>query len=395
MAILRELGAGLQVGLATATTRPRYTLLIAAGFVIAGITLAVLLTIPAGLRRLAGRTGSPDVAVVLPSGTVEETGGTFEPALANLVGTLPGVAIGRSGSPLVAPQFVVATRMRRKDGTTATVLIRGVTPSIWRVAGDTIKIRSGRRFRPGRDELIAGAAADRAFVSLGVGTTVSIHNTTWHVSGEFSANGGFWESQLWGDMSALQATFHAQGKVTCLWVKLASPAAFNRFRKALHDDPLTRGLHAVRQPDYYISQSGYLESAIVVVTQVIAVILGLGAILAIVNALGIAFYARRRDLAVLRALGFQRGALSFSLLIEVLVIGVICAGVALLAVWLGVNGRGVGSSTFTSAIQFRLRVDGSVVLWTVAYVLILGVLSALWPITQALRTPLTKTLHGE
>ena len=396
MRILREIASSLATGLATARVRPRHTLLIAFGYVIAGITLAVLLTLPAGLKRLAGNTGFPGVAVVLSGNAfANESSGTIKPDIAALVGSLPGVAHGDQGQPLVAPQFVVDTRLRRTDGTTATVLVRGVTPVFWDVVGHAISIRSGRRFAAGKDELIAGVAAARGFVALDTGATVSIHKSPWHVTGEFVANGGFWESELWADMAALQAAYHAQGAMTCLWVKLTSPAAFKAFKQALHDNPRTQGLQAVRQRDYYTDQTEFLKSLIIAAAEVIAVTLGLGAILAIVNALGMALAARRRELAIQRAVGFRRAALAAALLVEVLVIGAVCAGIAVLVAWFVVNGHEVGSSTGGSAIQFRMHVGAAVVGWTFAYVLILGVLSALWPITRAVRAPLTRVLQDE
>jgi hypothetical protein len=66
-----------------------------------------------------------------------------------------------------------------------------------------------------------------------------------------------------------------------------------------------------------------------------------------------------------------------------------------LVAWLAVNGHEVGSSTGGSAIEFRMRVGAGVIGWTFAYVLILGVLSALWPIAHAVRAPLTRTLQDE
>jgi len=395
MAFLRETASSLATGLATALARPRHTLLIAFGFVIAGITLAVLLTLPAGLKRLAGNTGLPDVAVVLSGNSYEESGASFKPEIAALVGSLPGVAHDAQGQPLVAPQFVVNARLRRIGGSTATVLVRGVTPVFWEVLGPATSMRSGQRFAAGNDELIAGVAATRGFVALDTGATTSINRNPWHVSGEFAAGGGFWESELWTDMAALQAAYHAQGAVTCLWVKLTSPAAFKAFRQALHDDPQTQGLHAMLQRDYYTEQTSFLKYLIVAATEGIAVALGLGAILAIVNALGMSLAARRRELAIQRAVGFRRAALALALLIEVLVIGAICATIAVLVAWFAVNGHEVGSSTGGSAIEFRMRVGSSVIGWTFVYVLILGVLSALWPIARAVRAPLTKTLQDE
>ncbi|MDE2271851.1 MAG: FtsX-like permease family protein [Xanthomonadaceae bacterium] len=396
MAFPRETASSLATGLAAALVRPRHSLLIAFGFVVAGITLAVLLTLPAGLERLAGNTGLPDVAVVLSGNAFAgESSGTIKPDIAALVGSLPGVAHGDRGQPLVAPQFVVDTRLRRTDGTTATVLVRGVTPMFWNVIGHSISIRSGRRFVSGKDELIAGVAAARGFVALDTGATTSINKDPWHVSGEFAAGGGFWESELWTDMAALQAAYHAQGAATCLWVKLNSPAAFDAFRKALHDDPRTEGLQALRQPDYYTGQMEFLKSLVTVAAEGVAVALGLGAILAIVNALGMTLDARKRELAIQRAVGFRRDALAVALLIEVLLIGTLCAGIATLVAWLAVNGHEVGSSTGGSAIQFRMHVDASVVGWTFGYLLILGMLSAPWPIMRAVRAPLTRTLLDE
>ncbi|HVU82919.1 MAG TPA: FtsX-like permease family protein [Rhodanobacteraceae bacterium] len=395
MRILREIASSVATGLAAALARPRHTLLIAFGFVVAGVTLAVLLTLPAGLKRLAGNTGSPDIAVVLSGNSFNESGGVFKPELAALVGSLPGVAHGSQGQPLVAPQFVANARLRRIDGTTATVLVRGVTPVFWEVIGKAASMESGRRFAAGKDELIAGVAATRGFVAMDTGATLSIHDTPWHVSGEFAAGGGFWESELWTDTAALQAAYHAQGAVTCLWVKLTSPAAFGAFKHALRDNPQTQGLHAILQRDYYTEQTSFLKYLIVAATEGIAVALGLGAILAIVNALGMALAARRRELAIQRAVGFRRAALAFALLIEVLVIGAVCAAVAVLVAWLAVNGHEVGSSTGGSAIEFRMHVGSAVIGWTFVYVLMLGVLSALWPIARAVRAPLTKTLQDE
>ena len=228
------------------------------------------------------------------------------------------------------------------------------------------------------------------------GATISLNKTTpWHVSGEFAARGGFWESELWTDMAALQSAYHAQGAMTCLWVKLTSPVAFEAFKKALHDNPQTQELRAVRQQDYYADQTSFLKNLITAAAAGISVALGLGAILAVMNALGMALHARRRELAILRSVGFPRSTLAVALLVEVLFIGAACAAVAVLVAWLAVNGHEVGSSTGGSAIQFRMYVDHGVVAWTFAYVLMLGVLSAAWPIIRAVRAPLTRTLQDE
>lgn len=95
---MREIFASLATSLAMVLERPRHTLLIASGFIVGGITLAVLLTLPAGLQRLAGSTGSSDIAVVLSGNAfTTESGNSFKPELAALVSSLPGVARDRRG----------------------------------------------------------------------------------------------------------------------------------------------------------------------------------------------------------------------------------------------------------------------------------------------------------
>lgn len=395
MAWLRKTAAAIGADLRSAVARPRHALLIAFGFLVAGTTVALLLTIPAGVRRVAGETGSPDIAMVLPDGAFTESSGSFSATKAALLGTLPGVAHAADGRALVALQFVADTRLVRADGSTATVLVRGVTPLFWNVIGQSTRLVSGSRFQTGKAQLIAGVAAARGFVSLRPGDVIRIHDQPWQVTGHFSAGGGFWESQLWTGMAALQSAYNAAGRVSVAWARLSSPAAFAAFSRALHDDPRTQGLYAEAQRTYYASQTTFLQSFIRIATVATGVALGLGAIFAIVNALAMALEARRHDLAILRAVGFQRGTLAVALLIEVLAIAIVCAGIALLISWFAVNGREIGSSTVSNAIQFKLRVDGSVIGWTFAYLLGIGVLSAIWPTIRAVRAPLTKALQDE
>lgn len=395
MAWLREVWAALTTNLRSVVTRPRHTLLIGFGFLVAGTMLVVLLTIPAGLQRVAGQTGLPHIAMVLSSGAHTESASSIATEKAALIAALPGVAHTSDGRPLVAPQFVVNTRLVRRDGSTATALLRGVTPTFWMVIDHSIRLDKGVRFHAGKHELIAGVAAARGFVSLAIGNAVRLQNQPWRVTGHFTAGGGFWESQLWTDMATLQSVYHAQGHVNVLWVRLRSEAAFNAFNEALHDNPRTQGLYAVTQQAYYASQTGFLRSFIRIVAIAVALALGLGAVLAIANALDMAMAARRRDMAVLRALGFRRAALATALVAEVLLIGLVCAAIAVGIGWFAVNGHEVGSSTLNHAIRFKLQVDVGVIAWTVAYLLVIGLLSAVWSTVRAVQSPLTRTLQNE
>lgn len=396
MRVLREIRGALAQGLLSTLARPRNALLTVAGFLIAAATLLGLLTIPSGLVRLAGHTGRADVAVVLTSHNMNEaTGGMNDAEMIGLIGNLPGVARDADGHALVAPQFVVSTKLRRVNGIKSDVTIRGISPVFWQVVGDSVRLTEGRLFKPGVHELIAGAGAARQFVALDTGDQTLIRKTPWRVTGQFSAGGSLWDSELWTDIGSLQSAWNAPGRYTTLWVRLTSPAAFKDFSAALAANPSLKGLNAQRQTNYYQWQVGFIYRYTLIAAWGISILLGIAAILAIANALNMALIARRRETAVLRALGFRQGSLSAAMLIEVIVTALACACIAIFVGWLVLNGRSVTSATFFQSIDFSLHVGPAVALQTIAWTVALGILAALWPITRAVRAPLTKALQDE
>lgn len=384
------------MGLLAILARPRNGLLTAAGFLIASATLLGLLTIPAGLNRLAGRTGRNDIAVVLTSHDMSEaTGGMNIAERITMIGNLPGVAHDAAGHALIAPQFVVSTKLRRFDGFRADVMIRGVAPVFWQVVGDSAKLVKGRKFSRGVHELIAGSSAVRDFVALDDGANVVIRKQPWRVTGQFSAGSSLWGSELWTDIDSLQSAWNAPGQVTTLWVRLTSPEAFNKFKSAMAGNVALRDLPVQRQTDYYRWQIGFIYRYAHIAAWGISVLLGIAAILAINNALHMALTARQRETAVLRSLGFRQLPLALGMFVEVIVIGLACAIIVIAMGWLVLDGRHVSSATFFQSIDFPLFIGPSVMLSTITYTIVLGALSAIWPIAHAVRAPLTKALQDE
>lgn len=395
MSIMREIAATLSFGLLSSFARPRHLALTAAGFLIVSLTLMTLLTIPAGLEQLAGRTGRDDIVIVLPSSTLDESASTLAPDRAKLIENLPGITRDSQGRPIVAPQFVVTTRLHHPDGTTGAVLVRGVTPMFWSVVGDAARVIAGKPFANGTNELIAGRSAIHVFAALDTGTQMQMNRSPWRVSGEFTANGSLWDSELWTDIATLQAAYNAQGQITALWVRLDSPRSHATFLRSLQADPQLQGLRAIPQRDYYALQTAFLSRFIDGATIAISVVLGLGAILAIANALTMALTSRLREIAVLRAMGYRRGTVAAALFAEVLIIGIVCAGAALLFGWLSLDGHAIDSSTAWQAIRFHMEVTLSVVGWTFSYALLLGAISSAWPIWHVVHTPLVRALREE
>ena len=395
---LRPMWAAFRLGLGNFRARPRNALLIAAGLLVASFTVLVLLTLSAGLKRIAGRTGLPDVAVVLSGSGFDETDGGIDPELVARIGVLPGVALRSDGSPRIAPQFVVTSQMPRRDGASGTLLVRGVSPQVWDVVGDAVRLAEGKRPEAGVMELISGTTASQIYPFTDTGANLSLvkrSTSQWTVSGEFSAGNGLWESELWADLENLRGQFNADGQTTSVWVRLVSPDALKEFAAAMQADPRLRGLKVYRQNGFYAQRVMFLDLFVRAASLVIAIVLGVLAILAGNSSIGLALRARRRELAVLRAMGYGNGALFVALLLEVILLAVFCALFAAATAWLLLHAHQVDSSSAGISIRFAMEVTGGVVGLVVAYAVALGIVSAIVPAWRALHAPLVKSLASE
>ncbi|HET8553775.1 MAG TPA: FtsX-like permease family protein [Rhodanobacteraceae bacterium] len=389
----REYRGALQTGLLSAMKRPRHLMLVCAGFFIASATLLVLLTLPAGLHKLAGHTGRDDVVVIVPQG-IDEGSHDFSAEQVRLLDTLPGVARDATGHPLIAPQFVAYAKLQRKDGSIGTVLLRGVTPVFYRILGSTLTLGNSHRPRAGHDEFVAGSSVANSYVALDPGGNVRIGHQLMQSVGVFHAGTGFWNSELWMSQDVLQALYNSPGAITSVWVKLRSPAAYHQFKQALRSHRSLDGVQATRQTVFYEGQTRFLGRFIHIATVSVAVVLGLGAILAITNALSLALAARHHELAIMRATGYGSTALGWALVTEVWVLCAACVGIVTLVTFLFWNGHTINSSTLLHAIQFKAQLSEEVVGLTLLYTLLIGTLSALAPIRRAVRVPLVDALRN-
>lgn len=394
MSGIREYSGALQTGLLSAMKRPRHLVLTGAGFIIAALTLLILLTLPAGLAKLAGHTGSNDTVVVLPGGSFNDEGShRFSVDQLHALQTLPGIAHDEQDRPLLAPQFVAYAKLRHTDGRMGTVLLRGVTPAFYEVAGASVSLSQGHHPRAGHDESMAGSGAVAAYVALHPGDQTRIHHQAMRSVGVFNAGAGFWNSEIWMSQDVLQSVFGQPAAITSVWVKLQSPNSYPKFLHALRANRSLSGVTAAPQRQFYAGQTRFLGHYVHIATVSVAIVLGLGAILAITNALSIALNARRRELAIMRATGYQQAPLAWALLTEVWLLGTVCVGLVALAAFIFWNGHSIDSSTLLHAVSFKADVNAKVVLLTLGYTLLIGTISAFIPIQKAVRAPLVNALH--
>jgi putative ABC transport system permease protein len=310
-----------------------------------------------------------------------------------LIADAPGIARNAQGPLASAELFVIINLPKRSTGTDANVPFRGVGPAAVDVRGD-IRITEGRKFEPGRNEIIVGAGAARAFAGLDVGKKIRISQTEWEVVGSFAGGGGAAESELWTDAAVLQPAYHRGDTFQSVYAKLTSPAAFDQFKDALTTNPQLK-VRVVQQSKFLADQSEMLTRFIRTIGFFIAIMMALGAIFGALNTMYSAVSARTREIATLRALGFGTGPVIVSVLMESLALALVGGAVGAIAAYLVFNGfkaSTINWQTF-SQIAFAFRVTPVLLVFGVAWAVFIGLIGGLFPAIRAARLPIAAALR--
>lgn len=359
---------------------------------VVAIFLAVL-SIGEGFKRAMTGAGSPDTAVVLRSGATSEMTSGFGGEQARIITEAPGILRGEGGN-LASPElYVVIGLPKRSTGTAANVPLRGVGPEAFGVR-DEVKVVSGRRFEPGKFEVIAGQAAATQFEGLTVGSMHRWGENEWRVTGTFTADGALSESELWCDAKVLQPAYRRGNSYQSVFAKLESPAAFDRFKDSLTADPRL-SVTVERENDFYAEQSRMLTNLIKRLGGVIAFIMGIGAVFGAVLTMYTAVASRTREIATLRALGFSRGPVVISVLLEALLLGLVGGLIGGGLAYLAFNGYQASTLNWNSFSQvaFAFAVTPALLTQGIVYALLIGLVGGLFPAIRAANLPVATALR--
>ena len=261
-------------------------------------------------------------------------------------------------------------------------------------ATNEVEIIQGRNFQPGRNEVIVGKAAAAEFAGLDLGSQLRWGESEWTVVGIFAADGALSESEIWCDVGVLQPAYRRGSTFQSVYAKLESPEAFDRFKDALTTDPRLE-VKVVRETDYYAEQSQLLYNIITGLGFGIAGLMGLGAIFGALNTMYTAVSARTREIATLRALGFQSGPVVVSVLAESLLLALIGGAVGAAAAYFVLNGYQAATMNWASFSQvaFSFAVTPRLLAQALAFALLMGLIGGLFPAIRAARLPVATALR--
>lgn len=363
---------------------------------IAGVVVVFIsvLSIAEGFSAAMRGSGSSERALVMRAGADSELTSGAAGEHAELVKQAPGIA-RKDGVLMASAELYVIIDVPKKAAPTssANVPMRGIEPAGIPLRPE-LSIVEGRLFQFGTNEVIVGLGARGQFLGLDVGNTIVSGQNRWQVVGTFESDGGVAETEIWCDARVLQGVYRRGNTYQSVLVGLETSASFDTFRDALTTNPQLN-VSVRRENEYYASQSQSLTRLIQTIGFAIAGFMGIGAIFGAVLTMYTAVATRAREIATLRALGFDTISVLVSVLAESLVLGAIGGAIGAAAAYAGFNGYQTSTMNFQtfSQVAFAFRVTPELVGMGLFYALAMGLVGGLLPAVRAARLPIPSALR--
>jgi putative ABC transport system permease protein len=346
---------------------------------------AVLMAMSEGFAAALRSTGRDDNAIVVRQGADTERVSEVSLEHRNAILNDPRLARGPDGQVLASPERLVGMRLlRRSDGRSTRVTLRGVTPRAFDVRGG-IRIVSGRRFRPGLTEVIVGRRIAARARGAEVGGTLRAGRKEFQVVGVFESDGAAFESEIWGDHDVVGGVYKLGAASNALVVRVRHSAdipAFDRWIRAQPQMPL----RAVPERQYYALQAGPMAATLKALAGLVALIMGVGAVFGTMNTMYAIVAARTREIGTLRAIGFTRRAILASFVVESALLALL-GGVLGCLLAASVHGYSTGTMNLQtlSELAFAFRVTPAIVATSLTFAVTMGIAGGLLPALRAAR----------
>ena len=328
-----------------------------------GSGLVVLLIMIAGgfmvgMNHTLDVSGSTNNIMLLGAGSIEsvERSEVRMDATGIVAGSIQGYR-KRAGVEGVSPEIHIQMPIEIQ-GEDRLILIRGVKSEAFLVH-DQVSVVSGHAPRSGHNEMLVGILAAR---TLGynnpddaIGKTIILDDDSYIVSGILSANGGIIEGEIWTSLTDLVVTSQ-RDSLSCIVVALdtASRSQIDGFAASRIDLELA----AISEDEYFAALSQFYRPIQFMVVMT-CIMIAVGGMLGGFNSTYAAFASRVREVGTLQTLGYQRGAITMSLVQESILTASIGAIFACIVALLLLDGYTVRFSMGTFTLSMTSEIAAS------------------------------------
>lgn len=363
------------------------------------LTVAVLLGIFAlvdGLRGALAVTGHPLNVMVMRQGSSAELISAVSREQFDVIKFLPGIE-QYDGEPMVSHEVVSVVSLPLKSDpdnpeTEGNVNIRGVSP-VGRYLREDLELIQGRWFETGKREAIVGKGTYGIRANTEIGDVISFGRGDWEVVGIFDGGRSAYNSEVWVDGNLATEDLGRQGFRSSVLIRAVDSVAAQAIQNRVEDDQRLT-LEGRTERDYYESQ---MTSAAPVqaLGVFVALIMAVGSSFAAMNTMYTAVARRAKEIGTLRLLGFSRGSIMTSFVLESLFLSLLggLIGILLVLPLNGVQSR-IGNQLTFSETTFSFEVTPESMMMGLAFAAVLGVIGGLLPARLAAKTTILNSLRG-
>jgi putative ABC transport system permease protein len=373
-------------------TRRMTTFLTASGMALVVFVYSSILMLSAGLEQTLIETGSDDNVIVTRKAANSEVQSGVERQQVAIVESLPYIASGSNGLPLLAKELVVLISLaKRGSDKPANVVIRGIG-STSLVLRPQVRLIEGRMPRSGLAEIMAGASIAQRFKGGGIGETLRFGMRDWTVVGVFDAGATGFSSEIWGDAIQLMQAFR-RPVYSSVTFRLRNADEFAIVKEKLDNDPRLT-LDVRRETEYYRDQSEAMAKFLRILGLSLTLIFSLGAIIGAMITMYAAVANRVREIGTLRALGFQSISIMVAFLMEALLLGLIggITGLFLASFMQFITISTMNWQTF-SELAFSFTLTFEIIYKSVIFSLLMGFIGGVIPAIRASRLKIVDALR--
>ncbi len=377
--------------------------------------MTMMLAFVAGMTKLTQTSGHPENVIVLSAGTTDEGFSTLGFGDVSDIANQAGVEV--SGTQRLASQetYMVVNQplanapphrpqrrflqMRGIDNPQIAGLVHQVTLDAGGVWFSEAGVRAGTTDGQSMIECVLGeglarqmARDDMTLVASGkatltTGDTFLLNDRTWVVAGIMRSSGSLFDSEVWAKRSLVGAMF-GKNTYTTVVLKATSPEAAQQLAHYLQNDYTKARLAASIETQYYAGLQA-TNTQFLYAIWFVTIILAIGGVFGVMNTMFAAISARRKDIGVLRLMGFRRRHVVASFMLESIVLGMIggvlgCLVGSLCDGWTAnssVSSGGGGGKT----IVLKLVVDLNIWLIGIALSFVMAFIGGLLPALNAMR----------
>jgi len=393
------------------------TLLTGLAFVLVIGLMVVMLAFVNGLYKLTQGSGQPGNVMVLADGATDELFSNLPIDGIKLIANAPKAADGtplvskdEAGNVLVSWETYAVVNQpipgaKKGERARRFLQVRGVVDPV--VSGEVHNLplhEGGAWFSEVQQVEVDGRSVDaiqavlgegiarelgrdRGKASLAPGDVFDLGPRKWVVTGVLVSAGSTFDSEIWAKQSRVAEMFGKQN-YTAVVLRTADAATAKTVADDLTKNYKTTAVQAQTETEYYEKLNTTNQQFLYTIVFIV-IIMAVGGVFGVMNAMFAAVSQRTKDIGVMRILGYKRWQVLTSFFLESLLLAVIggllgcavgCLGHGWTATSIAGSGAGGGKS-----VVLKLIVDWRILGVGLGFSLLMGAVGGLLPALSAMR----------